>query len=129
LGKTSGRGHKGQRARSGSKIKAWFEGGQMPLQRRIPKFGFKPLNRTEYQVVNLSTLAKAEAGSTLTPADLAARGWIKHSEGLVKVLGNGDFGVKINLHAHAFSKSAEEKIKNAGGSVTLIPRHAATAES
>jgi large subunit ribosomal protein L15 len=127
LGKTSGRGHKGSGARAGSKRRAWFEGGQMPLQRRLPKGGFKPLSRTTYQVVNLSTLAKAESGSTLTPLEMAAKGWIKHSDGLVKVLGDGDFSTKLNLHAHAFSKSAEEKIRSAGGSVTRLPRFSPSA--
>lgn len=129
LGKTSGRGHKGQGARSGAGRPAWFEGGQMPLQRRVPKSGFKPLSRTRYQIVNLSALAKVESGTKLTPLDLAAKGWVKDSEGLVKVLGDGEFNTKVELHAHAVSKSAEEKIRKAGGSVVLIPLFKSESES
>lgn len=121
-GKTSGRGHKGSGARAGSKRRAWFEGGQMPLVRRVPKVGFTPLNRTTYQVVNLATLAKVEVGATITPTELAAKGWIRQSKGLVKVLGDGEVTVKFDLHVHAISKSAEEKIRQAGGTVTLLPR-------
>ena len=123
-GKTSTRGHKGQGARSGSKKRPWFEGGQMPLQRRVPKGGFTPLRRTLYQVVNLATLAKADKGATLTPAELAAKGWIKNPHGLVKVLGEGDLALPLHLHAHRFSQSAVEKITRAGGTATIIPRGA-----
>lgn len=101
----------------------------MPLQRRVPKSGFKPLSRTRYQIVNLSALAKVESGTKLTPLDLAAKGWVKDSEGLVKVLGDGEFNTKVELHAHAVSKSAEEKIRKAGGSVVLIPLFKSDSES
>jgi len=122
LGKTSGRGHKGQGARSGSKKRSWFEGGQMPLQRRIPKRGFTPRSRTVYQTVNLATLAQVEKGATLSPADLAGKGWIKKADGLVKILGDGDIETPFTISAHAFSKSAAEKIQKAGGTVNLLPR-------
>lgn len=123
LGKTAGRGMGGQTTRAGFKKRAWFEGGQMPLQRRLPKVGFKPLKRTTYQVVNLSSFAKAESGATLTPNEMAEKGWIKDPEGLVKVLGDGEVTVPLHLHAHKFSKSAAEKIQKAGGSVTLLSRN------
>lgn len=122
LGKTSGRGTKGHGARSGFTKRAWFEGGQMPLQRRTPKVGFKPISRVVFQIVNLSTLAKLEAGAKVTPQEMAAKGWIKDSQGLVKILGDGEFAVKVELHAHAFSKSALEKISKAGGNAVVIPR-------
>lgn len=128
LGKTSGRGTKGFGARSGSKKRPWFEGGQMPLQRRVPKRGFKPLSYTEYQVVNLATLAQAEAGSDLSPKDLADRGWIKKSDGLIKILGNGDLPHAVSVTAHAFSETAREKIEKAGGSAKVITRASVNAE-
>lgn len=122
LGKTAGRGTKGHGARSGFTKRAWFEGGQMPLQRRTPKVGFKPISRVVFQIVNLSTLAKLEVGAKVTPQEMAAKGWIKDSQGLVKILGDGEFAVKVELHAHAFSKSALEKISKAGGNAVVIPR-------
>lgn len=122
LGKTSGRGTKGQGSRSGRKNRAWFEGGQMPLQRRVPKRGFKPIDRVEFQTVNLATLSKVTEGTVLTPMEMAARGWIKNSDGLVKILGEGDLAVKIELSAHAISKSALEKLQKAGGKFNQIPR-------
>ena len=128
-GKTSGRGMNGQGSRSGSKKRAWFEGGQMPIQRRLPKVGFVPYKRTVYQLVNLTTLAKAESGASYSPIEMAARGWIKDSKGLVKVLGEGDLSVPLNLQAHKFSKSAVEKIEKAGGTVTTIPLHEASTDS
>ncbi len=128
LGKTAGRGTKGHGARSGFTKRAWFEGGQMPLQRRVPKVGFTPLNRVEFQIVNLSTLAKLETGARVTPSEMAAKGWIKDSEGLVKVLADGDFAVKVELHAHAFSKSALDKISKAGGNAVVIPRFSPASE-
>lgn len=128
LGKTSGRGTKGHGARSGNKKRAWFEGGQMPLQRRVPKVGFKPISRDQFQVINLSTLAKLETGTKITPLEMASKGWIKDSAGLVKVLGDGEFGVKVELHAHAFSKSALDKISKAGGNAVVIPRFSPSSE-
>ncbi|HVM07613.1 MAG TPA: 50S ribosomal protein L15 [Acidimicrobiales bacterium] len=118
-GKTAGRGTKGQGARNN--IKPGFEGGQLPLQMRIPKLkGFKNPFRVEYTVVNLDTLAAFE-GDEVNPQTLRAKGLI-HKHGLVKVLGRGDLsGKKLTVAAHAFSKSAEEAIRAAGGSVEVIP--------
>lgn len=116
-GKTATKGHKGQKARSGGSIKAGFEGGQMPLQRRLPKRGFTPLERVEYAVVNLSQLDVFEAGSTVDAAALAAKGLIKDTAGLVKILGNGDIAKSLSVSATRFSQSAKEKIIAAGGSV------------
>ena len=112
-GKTAGRGHKGQKPRTGVAIKG-FEGGQMPLQRRLPKRGFTPLNRVEYQVVNLYQLEKLEE-TEITPAVLAGRGLIGHARRPVKVLGTGQLTREITVSAHAFSKSAREKIESRGG--------------
>lgn len=120
LGKTSGRGMNGQNSRTGGGVPAWFEGGQMPLIRRIPKRGFTPLTRTVYQVVNLESLASFEAGSTVTPADLASKGLVKDPDGLVKVLGKGEISQKLQVSAHAFSASAKEKIEKAGGSAAVV---------
>lgn len=120
-GKTATKGHKGQKARSGGSIKAGFEGGQMPLQRRLPKRGFTPLERVEYAVVNLNQLDVFEAGSTVDVAALAARGLIKDTAGLVKILGNGDITKSLAVSATRFSQSAKEKIIAAGGSVEERP--------
>lgn len=119
-GKTSGRGQKGQRSRSGGKqIGAWFEGGQMPLYRRIPKRGFTPLNRVEYQVINVRTLA--EVGSDeISPEILRGAGLIGSLKEPVKILGDGDVDAAYQVTAHAFSRSAKEKIEAAGGSATVI---------
>ena len=122
LGGTSMRGHKGAKARSGYKKKIGFEGGQMPLQRRIPKAGFKNVNHKEYFAVNLSTLqalAEAKSLTKITIVDLKAAGLTNGKE-LVKVLGNGELKAKIDVEANAFSKSAEEAIKAVGGSATII---------
>ena len=122
LGGTSTRGHKGAKARSGYKKKIGFEGGQMPLQRRIPKAGFKNVNHKEYFAVNLSTLqalAEAKSLTKITIVDLKAAGLTNGKE-LVKVLGNGELKAKIDVEANAFSKSAEEAIKAVGGSTTII---------
>lgn len=116
-GKTATKGHKGQKARSGGSIKAGFEGGQMPLQRRLPKRGFTPLERVEYAVVNLSQLDIFEAGAEVDAAALAAKGLIKGTNGLVKILGNGDITKSLKVSANKFSQSAKEKIVAAGGSV------------
>ncbi len=125
-GKTAGKGHKGQRSRSGDHIRPWFEGGQMPLNRRIPKFGFKNPFRVEYQVVNVSTLGKlAEAGKLadgiVTPAVLYNVGAVSKKNLPVKILGDGDLSAKLQVSANAFSKSASEKIAAAGGKVETIP--------
>lgn len=123
LGGTSTRGHKGAKARSGYKRKIGFEGGQMPLQRRLPKFGFKNISRVEYQVVNLSSiqeLAEKEGLNKIAVADMVAAGLVKARKGPVKVLGNGELSVKVEVAANAFSKSAEEAIKNVGGTATKL---------
>lgn len=122
LGGTSTRGHKGAKARSGYKRKIGFEGGQMPLQRRLPKFGFKNINHKEYFVVNLSTLQKLAERKGLEKigiAELVAAGLTNGKE-LVKVLGNGQLTAKLEVEANAFSKKAEEAIKAVGGNTTLI---------
>ena len=122
LGGTSTRGHKGAKARSGYKKKIGFEGGQMPLQRRVPKSGFKNINHKEYLAVNISTLQKLaeEKGLTkMTIAELKAAG-IVSGKTLVKILGKGELKAKVEVEANAFSKTAEEAIKAAGGSVTII---------
>ncbi len=124
-GHTATKGNKGQKSRSGGKIPVWFEGGQMPLQRRIPKYGFKNPFRTEYHAVNVSKLAEmAAAGSIdasaeITPEVLRAKGLIGKKE-LVKVLGGGDVDVALNVKAHAFSKTAIAKIEKAGGSAEAL---------
>lgn len=117
LGKTAGRGQKGQKARSGGSIPAGFEGGQMPLHRRIPKRGFRPRNRVEYQVVNLFEL-EGFSGD-VTPETLAAAGLVRSAKRLVKVLGDGDVESALNVTAHAFSASARAKIEAAGGTITV----------
>lgn len=122
LGGTSTRGHKGAKARSGYKRKIGFEGGQMPLQRRLPKFGFKNINHVEYQVVNLSTIQKLAEKTSLekiTIDDMVAAGLVS-KKGLVKVLGNGKLTAKVEVQANAFSKTAEEAIQNVGGTATKL---------
>ena len=122
LGGTSTRGHKGAKARSGYKRKVGFEGGQMPLQRRLPKFGFKNINRVEYQVVNLSSIQKLAEKKNLekiTIEDMVDAGMVS-AKGLVKVLGNGTLTAKVEVVANAFSKSAEEAIQNVGGTATKL---------
>jgi large subunit ribosomal protein L15 len=114
-GKTSTKGHKGQKARSGGSIKAGFEGGQMPLQRRLPKRGFTPLTRVEYSVVNLGQLNTFESGSVVDAAFLVSKGLIKCSCDAVKILGNGDLSKALNVTATKFSQSARDKIVAAGG--------------
>jgi large subunit ribosomal protein L15 len=126
LGKTAGRGHKGKGARSGGNTPPGYEGGQMPLQRRLPKRGFRPLDRTEYVVVNLRDLAAFPAGDTVTPDALRARGLIR-KRGDVKVLGTGELPHALTVHAHAFSTKAREAITAAGGSVTVLGEAAAPA--
>jgi len=121
LGGTSTRGHKGAKARSGYKKKIGFEGGQMPLQRRLPKFGFKNINRKEYQAVNLSFIQKlAEQGAAKVGIEeLIAAGVVKAGQ-LVKVLGKGQLTAKVDVVAHAFSKAAESAIQAAGGNATTL---------
>jgi len=119
-GKQSGRGANGAHSRSGSKRRAWFQGGQMPIQRQLPKRGFKNLNRIEFQVVNVGDLDKLSGGEELTPALLFELGAIGKKDSPVKVLGDGEVTKKLIVSANAFSKSAQEKIKAAGGRITKI---------
>ena len=121
-GGTSTRGHKGAKARSGYKKKIGFEGGQMPLQRRLPKFGFKNINRVEYKGINVSTLQALADSKGLTKIgveELQNAGIISKGR-LVKILGNGELTAKLDVAAHAFSKKAEEIIVAAGGTVTKL---------
>lgn len=121
-GGTSTRGHKGAKSRSGYKRKIGFEGGQMPLQRRLPKFGFKPLVHVEYKAINISTLQSLAEEKGLEKIDvetLIACGMIRKNQ-LVKILGNGELKNKLEVTAHAFSKSAEAAITAAGGSVNKL---------
>lgn len=119
-GKTSGRGNKGQLSRTGVSMRPGFEGGQMPLHRRIPKRGFHNLFRTEYAVVNVETLGRFAVGARVTPESLRERGLAK-GRGLVKILGEGALSVKLTVAAHAFSASARQKIEQAGGTVEVLP--------
>ena len=122
LGGTSTRGHKGAKSRSGYKNKIGFEGGQMPIQRRLPKFGFKNINRVEYKAINieaLQQLAEARNLSKIGIEELVNAGFISNSQ-LVKVLGNGSLTAKLEVSAHAFSKSAEAAIQAAGGTVVKL---------
>jgi len=118
LGKTAGRGQKGQKSRTGGKVSPHFEGGQMPLHRRIPKRGFTNINRVEYQVVNIRDLEAFEG--QVTPETLKGAGLIGNLRKPVKVLGQGEVTKALSVEAHAFSKSAKEKIEAAGGSVAVV---------
>ena len=122
LGGTSTRGHKGAKARSGYKKKIGFEGGQMPLQRRVPKFGFKNINHKEYFAVNLSTLQKLSEKNGWTEIGIAqlVEAGLTNGKELVKILGNGELKARIDVEANAFSKTAEEAIKAVGGNATII---------
>ena len=122
LGGTATRGHKGAKARSGYKRKIGFEGGQMPLQRRVPKAGFKNINHREFQAVNVDTLqalAEAKNLTKVTVNDLMEAGLVNGKLG-VKILGNGSLTAKLDVEANAFSKSAEEAIKAVGGTATIV---------
>ena len=122
LGGTSTRGNKGAKSRSGYKRKIGFEGGQMPLQRRIPKAGFKNINHKEYFAVNLSVLQKIAEEKNLTKIGIAElkEAGLTNGKQLVKVLGNGELKAKLEVEANAFSKTAEEAIKAVGGNATII---------
>ena len=121
LGKTSGKGQKGQKARSGASINPVFEGGQLPLYRRIPKRGFSNAKfKTEYAVINLSDLNVFEDGTVVTPALLSETGMVKKQLSGIKVLGEGKLEKKLTIKAHKFSKSALEKIKESGSTVEVI---------
>src|SRR3954451_12684225 len=127
-GKTAGRGHKGAKSRSGYKFKRGFEGGQMPLHRRVPKRGFHNPFRVEYAVVNLDTLAERfDEGTTVTPELLREHG-IAPTRGLIKVLARGEISKKLTVQAHKFSGKAAEKIAAAGGAAEVLAARAAQAE-
>lgn len=119
-GKTATKGHKGQKARSGGSVKAGFEGGQMPMQRRLPKRGFTPLSRREYAVVNVGLLDAFESGSTVDVAALLTAGLIGAVKDGVKVLADGELTKPLKVNAHKFSAKAKEKIEAAGGSAEEI---------
>ncbi len=119
-GKTSCRGQKGQNARQGGGVRIGFEGGQMPLYRRIPKRGFTNLFRVEYAEVNLGDLKDVDSGTKVTPEWLKANGFVRNSAKLVKILGNGDAPKGLTIIAHKFSRSAQAKISEAGGAVEVI---------
>lgn len=120
-GKDAGRGENGQKSRSGGSIARGFEGGQMPLQRRIPKRGFTPLKRTEYQIVNVGDLFRVD-GPEVTPASLDEAGLIRFADRIVKILGTGEVSEALQVSAHAVSAGARVKIEAAGGSITIIER-------
>jgi large subunit ribosomal protein L15 len=121
-GGTATRGHKGQKSRSGYSRKTGFEGGQMPLQRRVPKFGFKNINRKEYKGINISTLQELSEAKKITDidVDVLIEAGLARKNSLVKILGNGELKAKLNVKAHAFSKSAVEAIEAAKGTVEKI---------
>ena len=123
MGKTSTRGHKGQGSRSGSSLMRGFEGGQMPLHRRLPKRGFNNIFRTEYTVVGLDRISEIlaeEPGTEFTLEKLVSLGLLRKKNGLVKVLNNGTLSAPATIHAHKFSKTAQEAIEKAGGKAVLI---------
>lgn len=124
-GGTAARGHKGAGSRSGTSTKRGFEGGQMPLYRRIPKFGFKNLNRVEYAGINLDKIQLLVEAKNLKSVDLETfiNNGLTSKKDLVKVLGRGEIKVAVEVKAHAFSETAKKAIEAAGGSVTLVPTH------
>jgi large subunit ribosomal protein L15 len=119
-GKTACRGNKGQRSRSGHSLKIGFEGGQMPLHRRLPKRGFTNIFRKEFAIINLNQLSDFKAGSTVTPEELIRKGLIKRSVHGVKILAEGDLKAALTVRAHKFSSLAAKKIQAAGGTVEVI---------
>lgn len=118
-GKTSGKGQKGQKSRSGGSPHPWFEGGQMPLYRRVPKRGFTNIFRKEYEIVDLVKLQKISGDFPITPEIMKEHGLIKKSKA-VKILGTGDLSRSITVHAHKFSASAKDKIEKSGGKVVTV---------
>jgi large subunit ribosomal protein L15 len=120
LGKTSGSGNKGQKSRRGYSRRRGFEGGQMPLHRRIPKRGFHNPFTVEFSVINLEELNVFPAGETVTPELLRAHGFVRRATGPIKVLGDGELKNKLTIHAHAFSASAKDKIAKAGGAFEVV---------
>ncbi|MDY0324513.1 MAG: 50S ribosomal protein L15 [Candidatus Carbobacillus sp.] len=119
-GKTSGRGHKGQKARSGGGVRPGFEGGQNPLIRRLPKRGFTNIFRKDYAIVNVAVLNDFAPGSVVDPERLIERGLIKHVKDGVKILGDGELTVALTVRAHRFSETAAQKIEAAGGKIEVI---------
>lgn len=117
-GKTAGRGHKGQKSRTGGKVMRGFEGGQMPLHRRLPKRGFTPLSRTSFQLVNLGQLDKFKAGDKVDAAALYEAGLVRNAVDPIKLLGNGEVSKKLDITVAAASASAKSKLEAAGGSLT-----------
>ena len=118
-GKTSGKGQKGQKCRSGGSPHPWFEGGQMPIYRRLPKRGFTNIFKKQFEIVNVSDLARCAGIDPITPEVMKEKGLIKKT-GLVKILGCGELGEKINVHAHKFSGTAQAKIEKSGGKVVNL---------
>lgn len=121
-GKTSGRGHKGQKSRSGRAIIHGLEGGQMPLIRRLPKFGFRSKNPVVYQIINVKDLSSLKEGTQVDLNFMKSQGLIKSTRKLVKVLGSGELNKKFHIKAHCFSESAKKKILDAGGKVEAIQK-------
>ena len=119
-GQTSGRGEKGQKARSGGSSRPWFEGGQLPLHRRVPKRGFTNIFRREYAILNVGDLERFEVGATVTPAMLQAEGLVRVSALGVKILGDGTLSKPLTVSAHGFSKGAMAKIRAVGGTPEVI---------
>ncbi len=121
-GGTATKGHKGQKSRSGYKKRLGFEGGQMPIQRRIPKYGFKNINRKDFKGININTLQQLADNKKVSAIDIEAliKAGLVSKNSLVKILGNGDLSGKIDVKAHAFSKSAKEKIESLGGKAEII---------
>jgi large subunit ribosomal protein L15 len=119
-GQTSGRGDKGQKARSGGGSRPWFEGGQLPLHRRVPKRGFTNIFRKQYAIVNVKDLNRFEAGTAVTPAALQAAGLIHGVGDGVKILGDGEIARALNVSAQKFSRQAADKIRAAGGTVQVL---------
>jgi large subunit ribosomal protein L15 len=130
-GKTCGRGHKGQKSRSGSSIPAWFEGGQMPLVRRLPKRGPRRTGhkRIEYDVINVETLNLFEDAAVVSPEVLREVGLIKRKNALIKILGDGELEKQLKVQAHRFSKSAIQKIESKGGTAEVLEMHANTSNA
>ncbi len=120
LGKTSGKGHKGQNARAGGGVRPGFEGGQLPLQRRLPKRGFRNPERTVYTLLNLERLEDVPAGTVVNPEYLLREGILRRIDGRVKVLGRGELTQAITVQAHAFSQAAKEKIEALGGKAEVL---------
>jgi large subunit ribosomal protein L15 len=120
LGKTSGRGHKGQRSRSGGGVRPGFEGGQMPLQRALPKRGFTSIFKKDYNEINISRLNVFADGTVVTPDELKEQGLIKSVKDGVRILGQGELERALTVKANGFSKTAEQKIQAAGGTIEVI---------